>query len=65
MPIAGRIQGVPDNPGGQYDFSRMSERLCSVEDCICDGTDDKGIDAICVNETLAQIDIFQSRMAKF
>jgi len=34
-----------------------------IEDCICDGVDDKGIDGIYVNEQLAQIDVFQSRMA--
>lgn len=33
-----------------------------MEDCICDGTDDKGIDGIYVNDQLAQIDVFQSRM---
>jgi hypothetical protein len=42
-------------------YYRLDE--IDVEDCICDGTDDKGIDAICVNENLAQIDIFQSRLA--
>lgn len=42
-------------------YYRLEE--IDVEDCICDGIDDKGIDAICVNETLAQIDILQSRMA--
>jgi hypothetical protein len=41
-------------------YYRLEET--ELEDCICDGTDDKGIDAIYVNEQLAQIDIFQSRM---
>jgi len=41
-------------------------RLDAVEvaDCICDADDDKGIDGIYVNEQLAQIDVFQSRIIK-
>src|ERR1017187_9953869 len=42
-------------------YYRLDET--ELEDCICDGTDDKGIDGIYVNEQLAQIDVFQSRMA--
>jgi hypothetical protein len=41
-------------------YYRLEET--ELEDCICDGTDDKGIDGIYVNEPLAQIDVFQSRM---
>ncbi len=33
-------------------------------DAICDDVDDKGIDGIYVNEQLAQIDVFQSRIVK-
>jgi len=42
-------------------YYRLEE--IEVEDCICDGTDDKGIDGICVNDNLQQIDVLQSRMA--
>ncbi len=35
-----------------------------VDDCICDGSYDKGLDGIYVNEQLAQIDVFQSRLVK-
>lgn len=42
-------------------YYRLEE--IEVEDCICDGTDDKGIDGICINESLQQIDVLQSRMA--
>ena len=33
-----------------------------VDDSICDGQGDKGVDGIYVNDLLQQIDIFQSRM---
>ena len=35
-----------------------------IDDCICDGPDDKGIDGIYVNEQLSQIDIFQATIAQ-
>jgi AIPR protein len=35
-----------------------------VDDCICDGSYDKGLDGIYVNEHLSQIDVFQSRLVK-
>ena len=41
-------------------YYRLEET--EIEDCICDGTDDKGIDGIYVSEQLAQIDVFQSRL---
>jgi len=41
-------------------YYRLEET--ELSDCICDGQDDKGIDAIYVNEQLQQIDIFQSRL---
>jgi AIPR protein len=41
-------------------YYRLEET--EVDDCICDGTDDKGIDGIYVNEQLGQIDVFQSRL---
>ncbi len=41
-------------------YYRLEET--EIEDCICDGVDDKGIDGVYVNEQLAQIDVFQSRM---
>jgi hypothetical protein len=42
-------------------YYRLEE--IEIEDCICDGTDDKGIDGVCVNESLQQIDVIQSRLA--
>ena len=42
-------------------YYRLEET--EVDDCICDGQDDKGIDGIYVNEQLAQIDVFQARLA--
>jgi hypothetical protein len=33
-----------------------------VSDCICDATDDKGVDGIYVNDLLGEIDVFQSRL---
>ncbi|HMD86575.1 MAG TPA: AIPR family protein [Terriglobia bacterium] len=41
-------------------YYRLEET--EIDDCICDGIDDKGIDGIYVNEQLAQIDVFQSRI---
>jgi hypothetical protein len=35
-----------------------------VDDCICDGNYDKGVDGIYVNEQLAQIDVFQGKIVK-
>jgi hypothetical protein len=35
-----------------------------IDDCICDGNYDKGVDGIYVNEQLAQIDVFQGRIVK-
>jgi len=35
-----------------------------VQDAICDGSDDKGIDGIYVDENEDRIDVFQSRIAK-
>lgn len=35
-----------------------------IDDCICDGNYDKGIDGVYVNEQLARIDVFQSRIVK-
>jgi AIPR protein len=35
-----------------------------VDDCICEGPDDKGIDGIYVSEQSSQIHIFQARIAK-
>jgi hypothetical protein len=43
-------------------YYRLEET--EVDDCICDGSYDKGLDGIYVNEQLAQIDVFQSRIAK-
>lgn len=42
-------------------YYRLEET--DVDDCICDGKDDKGIDGIYVNDQLAHIDVFQSRLA--
>ena len=42
-------------------YYRLEET--DVDDCICDGTDDKGIDGVYVSDQLSQIDIFQSRLA--
>ncbi len=33
-----------------------------IDDCICDGSDDKGIDAIYVNDQANQIEVFQSKL---
>ena len=41
-------------------YYRLEET--ELEDCICDGVDDKGIDGVYVNDQLAQIDVFQSRL---
>lgn len=41
-------------------YYRLEET--EVDDCICDGTDDKGLDGIFVNDQLALIDVFQSRL---
>ena len=38
--------------------------LSEIDDCICDGNYDKGIDGIYVNDQLTQIDVFQSRIVK-
>src|SRR6266851_5017176 len=35
-----------------------------IDDCICDGSYDKGLDGIYVNEQLAQIDVFQAHLVK-
>jgi hypothetical protein len=43
-------------------YYRLGE--AEVDDCICDGSYDKGVDGIYVNEQLAQIDVFQARMVK-
>lgn len=43
-------------------YYRLEET--EVDDCICDGSYDKGLDGIYVNDQLAQIDVFQSRLVK-
>jgi hypothetical protein len=43
-------------------FYRLEEG--EIDDCICDGNYDKGVDGIYVNEQLARIDVFQSRIVK-
>jgi hypothetical protein len=35
-----------------------------VDDCICDGSDDMGVDGIYVNDQLSQIDVFQSHIVQ-
>jgi hypothetical protein len=39
-------------------------RLDDVDDCICDGKYDKGVDGIYVNEQLGHIDVFQSTLVQ-
>jgi|HubBroStandDraft_6_1064221.scaffolds.fasta_scaffold13165_2 hypothetical protein len=43
-------------------YYRLEES--EIDDCICDGNYDKGVDGIYINEQLAQIDVFQSRIVK-
>ena len=43
-------------------YYRLEES--EIDDSICDGSYDKGVDGIYVNEQLAQIDVFQSRITK-
>jgi len=43
-------------------YYRLEES--EVDDCICDGNYDKGVDGIYVNEQLAQIDVFQGKIVK-
>jgi hypothetical protein len=43
-------------------YYRLEET--EVEDCICDGNYDKGLDGIYANDQLAQIDVFQARLVK-
>lgn len=43
-------------------YYRLEET--EVDDCICDGNYDKGLDGIYVNEQLALIDAFQARLVK-
>ena len=43
-------------------YYRLEET--DVEDCICDGSYDKGIDGVYANDQLAQIDVFQARLVQ-
>lgn len=43
-------------------YYRLEES--EIDDCICDGNYDKGVDGVYVNEQLAQIDVFQARLVK-
>jgi hypothetical protein len=43
-------------------YYRLEET--EVDDCICDGSYDKGLDGIYVNEQLNRIDVFQARLVK-
>lgn len=43
-------------------YYRLEET--EVDDCICDGNYDKGLDGIYANEQLAQIDVFQAKLVK-
>jgi hypothetical protein len=43
-------------------FYRLEES--EVEDSICDGNYDKGVDGVYVNEQLSQIHVFQGRIVK-
>ena len=43
-------------------YYRLDET--EVDECICDGSYDKGVDGIYASDQLGQIDVFQARMAK-
>lgn len=45
-----------------HNYYRLDET--DVDDCICDGNDDKSIDGIYANEQSSEIHIFQSRIVK-
>ena len=42
-------------------YYRLEET--EAADCICDGSHDKGVDGLYVNDHLGQLDVFQARIS--
>src|SRR5437867_11939092 len=68
MKLFGKHSGTQRTESRQFlawfleNYYRLEET--EVDDCICDGSYDKGIDGLYVNDQLAQIDVFQARLVK-